>query len=158
MGGFAKHVLAQGSHIVPMPLALIADRDILTMYKMNGGDTEEIEDKQLLLNYCLGHGDSKLLFCPLTNAILVNHCSTRRSWDGQCGKDGPNAAYRWAKEFDPMTSISLDMTLEEISKVRDVYVAITRDLSTEEALVFCFVSASYRLFACLFRWKAEASL
>jgi hypothetical protein len=95
------------------------DRDDLTIWK-------EVEDefgdwidvpvvKQLLLNYCFGHDESSLLLCPITNAILINHCSDRTK---ECGEDGPNAEYRWDTEWDRDTKRWLEMTLHEIAEVR----------------------------------------
>ena len=135
MGGFAKRRLEKGSVILPVPVLLIANSDILDMdevhpepdknllkrlarffrkSKKNGLDKSKKNlRKQLLLNYCFGHGDSKVLLCPQTNAALVNHCSARMP----CGSnEGPNAALRWATDWDKTTAATLKLSLEELTE------------------------------------------
>ena len=136
MGGFAKRLIRKGEDVVPVPVLLISNSNILNM----GGDDKKLDEnlfrrfteyfgrskagtprKQLLLNYCFGHGESRMLFCPQSNAALVNHCSARTSWDGQCDESGPNAALRWASDWDKSTSATLRLGLENISKVRQAF-------------------------------------
>ena len=120
-GAFAQRFIARDEVVVPVPLIQLMDADALTIW-------EEIEDefgdwvdvpvgKQLLLNYCFGHDDSSLLLCPITNAILINHCSNRTN---ECGKDGPNAEYGWDTDWDRDTKHWLNMTLDEIAEVRRI--------------------------------------
>jgi hypothetical protein len=71
--------------------------------------------EQLLVNYCFGHGESSLLLCPVTNVILINHCSDRTQ---QCGPEGPNAMFQWATKLDGNTQLWLNKTLEDIIMVR----------------------------------------
>ena len=134
MGGFAKRMIRKGDDVVPVPVLLISDSEILNM---EGDDIDEslfkritkyfgrshvnTRRKQLLLNYCFGHGESKMLFCPQSNAVLVNHCSARSQWGGQCGEGGPNAALRWATDWDKATAATLRLGLEEVSKVRGAF-------------------------------------
>lgn len=110
MGGFAKRLIKEGDDVVPVPVLLISDSNILNME----------DNKQLLLNYCFGHSESKMLFCPQSNAAMLNHCSTRSQWGGQCGESGPNAALRWASDWDKSTAATLQLGLEEISKVSGI--------------------------------------
>ena len=123
MGGFAKRMIKKGDDFVPVPVLLISDSDILNMEEDRHSDENSSKPieishrKQLLLNYCFGHGESKMLFCPQSNAALVNHCSTRLQWGGQCDERGPNAALRWATAWDMSTSATLRLGLEELSKV-----------------------------------------
>ena len=133
MGGFAKRLLEKGSVILPVPVLLIDDSDILNMdydqpdknllrrlarffrksKKNDFGKSKKNPRKQLLLNYCLGHGDSKVLLCPQTNAALANHCSARMP----CGSnEGPNAALRWATDWDETTAATLKLSLEELTE------------------------------------------
>ena len=132
MGGFAKRLIRKGEDVVPVPVLLISDSKILNMEGDDkhldenlfrrfthyfGGSNKNIRRKQLLLNYCFGHGKTKMLFCPQSNAALVNHCSARRLWGGQCDESGPNAALRWASDWDKSTAATLRLGLEEMSKV-----------------------------------------
>lgn len=117
-GAFAQRRIARGEVVVPVPLIQLKDTDALLIW-------EEVQDefgdwidvpvgKQLLLNYCFGHDESSLLLCPITNAILINHCSNRTK---ECGESGPNAEYNWDTAWDRDTARWLDMTLDEIAEV-----------------------------------------
>lgn len=77
---------------------------------------------QLLINYCFSHPQSTILLCPTTNADLINHCSVRTK---QCGRNGPNAAFRWASGWDPTSNEWRKLSLEELAKKQ------TRGLSLE---------------------------
>jgi hypothetical protein len=111
-GAIAQRFIARGDVIVPSPLVQIMNRDRLAMWA--GERNEEQVGTQLLLNYCFGHEESSLLLCPLTNAVLINHCSNRTK---ECGEDGPNAEYRWATTFDRDTERWLKMSLDEMARV-----------------------------------------
>ena len=132
-GGFAKRFLAEGNIIVPAPLIQIMNRDHLLMYDIaRDRGTKELEigyepkGSQLLTNYCFGHIDSKILLCPQSNAILINHCSSRRY--GRCGSQGPNARVQWASGWDPNTSAWLKMSLNQLESATEKQ---TRGLSLE---------------------------
>ena len=63
------------------------------------GNRVKVDDEpigyQLLMNYCFGHKESKLiLLCPQTNA----HCSTRHKEGANTCNNGndPNARVQWA--------------------------------------------------------------
>ena len=120
-GGFTKRFLTKGSIIVPAPLLQIMDNDDMFVYDINRDEeTGEIQvgdeptGSQLLMNYCFGHKDSKLLLCPQSNAILINHCSSRTHGNGQCGTHGPNAKIQWASGWDPDTSQWLKKSLHQL--------------------------------------------
>ena len=117
-GAIAQRFIGRGEIVVPVPLIQIMNTDLLTLWKKvqnDKGDWDKVPvGKQLLLNYCFGHDESSLLLCPITNAILINHCSNRTK---ECGKDGPNAEFRWDTEFDKDTKRWLEMTLEEMEEV-----------------------------------------
>lgn len=110
-GGFAQYHIQKGEIIVPAPMIHIVDKESLIIY--SDDDSKKPVGWQLLLNYCLGHPESTLLLCPDTNAILVNHCSTRTK---QCGRKGPNAEYRWSSGWEPKSDEWRNMTLKEIGK------------------------------------------
>ena len=127
MGGFAKRMIRKGEDVVPVPVLLISNSSILNMEEDRHSNEnlfkplEISQRKQLLLNYCFGHGKTKMLFCPQSNAALVNHCSGRSRWGGQCDESGPNAALRWATDWDKSTAATLRLGLEEISKVSEAH-------------------------------------
>jgi len=137
-GGFANRFLVEGSVISPAPLLQITNSDIMLTYE-DKDDTPS--GMQLLVNYCFGHKDSKLLLCPQSNAILINHCSSRKNGVNYCGDKGPNAKIRWASGWDPNTPIWLEMSLDQISaksaaKSRGLSfeVIATRDIKSDEEI------------------------
>eukprot|EP00977_Amphora_coffeiformis_P021425 scaffold9318_cov147-Amphora_coffeaeformis.AAC.4 len=113
-GGIAQHKIGQGELVVPAPLLHILDRNALTIDY--GEDDSSRNPTQLLLNYCLGHPETPLLLCPNTNAILMNHCSTRHKEFNKFCPRGPNAAFRWASGWDPDSAAWQKMTIDEIAQ------------------------------------------
>jgi hypothetical protein len=111
-GAIAQFPIQKGEIVAPAPLLQIMDKEALTMYKNTGEQWEE-KGKQLLLNYCFGHPQSKLLLCPQTNVVLMNHCSERTK---ECGPNGPNAEIRWAGDWHGSTKTWLQMSLDDMSK------------------------------------------
>jgi len=111
-GGIAQFHLSEGEIIAPVPLLQIIDKEALTIYRKLEGEYKAV-GKQLLLNYCWGHSESSLLLCPQTNAVLLNHCSTRTK---ECGSKGPNAQIRWASEWHTSTKAWLKMSLDDMAK------------------------------------------
>ena len=80
-GGFAQYKISKDEMIVPSPVLHIMDKAALELHDENG----ETIGMQLLINYCLSHPESTVLLCPDTNALLINHCSTRRKeWQQYC--------------------------------------------------------------------------
>ena len=118
-GAFAQFALSKDEIIVPMPLLHIINSDVLIMTD----ESQEKIGKQLLLNYCFGHSESSVLLCPLTNAILINHCSSRK--ENPACKNGPNAKVQWASAWDMTNPRWTEMTLEELATKE------TRGLSME---------------------------
>lgn len=123
-GAIAQFPLTKGETIVPAPLLQIIDRDVLATYDHRG----EKVGTQLLMNYCFGHRDSSILLCPDTNAILINHCSTRQK---ECEPRGPNAKVQWAS-WEKDNDRWLQMPLQELGTQRGRGLAInivaTRDI------------------------------
>lgn len=79
-GAFSKRPIAEGKMIVPLPLVHIPRKEILDMYEVDsqGKERYRVDDEskgsQLLLNYCLGHPDSTMVFFPSgSSALLINH-------------------------------------------------------------------------------------
>lgn len=102
-----------------------------------GRDSENpIEDKigmSLLMNYCLGHPESSLLLCPMTSAILLNHCSERTM---DCGPNGPNAKIQWSSGWDTPShewrSKTLDEMKEQKGRLLSFEVVALRDIAPGE--------------------------
>ncbi len=141
-GAFSQTFIPKGEIVVMAPLLHIMDYDTTYMYpielneegkmvrtSIDGDDDVDDENdiigQQLITNYCFGHDEGSMLLCPQTNAILINHCSTRHDYDGDCGRynknndpamRGANAAIRWAEEWDPDTTSWLQLSLDEIRK------------------------------------------
>lgn len=124
-GAFAARPLSKGERVVPVPLLHMPDRSVFVRDSADGGGGT-IRTEELLINYCFGHSESTLLLCPVTNSLLINHCSPRRA--GGCGggeaidgadiSDTPNAKLQWAVDWDPNTPRSLTKTVEELAQVR----------------------------------------
>jgi len=144
-GAFANGFMPEGSIVSPAPLLNVVDRSKLNVFH-RGNDSSQSEDEelisqQLLINYCFSHVESSLVLCPQTNAILINHCSTRIQYGGQCGESGPNAVIRWATTWDKDTEQWLNMSLEEIAqKTQDgsrglsLEIIATRDILPNEEI------------------------
>eukprot|EP00551_Chaetoceros_affinis_P012291 CAMPEP_0203668890 /NCGR_PEP_ID=MMETSP0090-20130426/5404_1 /ASSEMBLY_ACC=CAM_ASM_001088 /TAXON_ID=426623 /ORGANISM="Chaetoceros affinis, Strain CCMP159" /LENGTH=726 /DNA_ID=CAMNT_0050533445 /DNA_START=123 /DNA_END=2303 /DNA_ORIENTATION=+ len=130
-GAIAQRFMKKGSTVAPASLLQITNRDALRIPAFEG------DQWQLLLNYCLGHPSSSLLLCPNTNAVLLNHCSSRRPDIHPCGKGGgePNARYRWA-EWDVATDVWLNKTIaqmeEEGGRGLSLELVATRDIEQGE--------------------------
>jgi hypothetical protein len=134
-GAVAQYPLKKGEIVVPAPLLQIMDRDVLATYDMDGKKV----GTQLILNYCFGHGESSLLLCPDTNAILINHCSFREK---KCGSKGPNARIQWASSGREKDNDKwLQMSLRELGQQRGRGIAMEivamRDIQPGEEVCLC---------------------
>ena len=151
-GGFAQRFIPKYSMVVPSPLIQIIDRDTLLMYDLkidektrkmkkdnSQGNNQQSTGQQMLINYCFSHPNINITLCPQSNAVLLNHCSIRKSYGGDCekynknegGKRGPNAKIRWAgddgrESWDPNTQNWLKMTMTQI---KDLTYSTKRGLS-----------------------------
>lgn len=89
-GAFATRPIFQNDVIAPLPLVPIERFQLhinATEYEDEDGEFEFISysHDQLLMNYCIGHQNSSLLFFPYSSIIhYINHSSK------------PNAKLRWA--------------------------------------------------------------
>lgn len=108
-GGFAQRVVRKGAIVAPAFLMQIVDKDALIIYD----DGMNPIGHQLLMNYCFGHSESSMLLCPNTNAVLINHCSSRTK---ECGPDGPNAIVNWASGWDPVSDAWRQKEVEDIAE------------------------------------------
>jgi SET domain len=83
-GAIASRDMPAGTIVAQIPLIHITDRSIFDMYQPRMEDNGEIHvdpnapiGKQLMLNYCYGHGDSTLLLCPYGPIVnYINHNQT----------------------------------------------------------------------------------
>ena len=78
-----------------------------------------------------------MLLCPLTSAMLINHCSVGRSKQFDCGHpDGPNAVVRWSSGWDNDSIQWRNATLDEIDnkfgRVLSLEIIATRDIQPNE--------------------------
>lgn len=133
-GAIAQFPIKKGEIIVPAPMLHIMDPEVLSTYDADG----EQMGYQLLLNYCFGHRDSSLLLCPDTNAILINHCSSRLK---QCA-NGPNARVQWASGWQPnhkdWLKMSIKELLEQSSRGIAMEVVASRDIVPGEEVSLAF--------------------
>jgi len=114
-GAFARHGLAQGARIAPIPLAVIP-RDDLVIYReqqqpaayKNVLHKDEVLGHELLLNYCFGHANSSLLLLPLAPVVnWINHHSNNSN-NNQTSSSRANAKIQWpAHHTDDTTNIWL---------------------------------------------------
>lgn len=116
-GGFAQFGVRKGDIVVPAPVLHVVDKEVMTIYEA-GVNASEDPDRysigtQVMLNYCFGHPESSMLMCPMTGAVLINHCSMRTK---ECGPDGPNAEVRWSSGWDPTSVAWRSKTFEEIDE------------------------------------------
>ena len=149
-GAIAARFLAKGELIVPVPLLHLLDRSLFESV-----EEQDMSFNELMLNYCFGHSESTLIMCPVTNAVLVNHCSDRNG-RFPCGSDGkgPNAEYRWASEsqWDRKTKDTLTMTLDELAganhkeqhRMMSMEIVAIRDIEEGEE-----VRSRYQVLKCL---------
>lgn len=137
LGGFAQYGVPKGEIVVPSPVLHTVYKDILTLYERGVNATKHPDKhelgKGLLLNYCFGHSDSSMLLCPLTSAMLINHCSMRTK---ECGPEGPNAVVQWSSGWDEASHEWRNKTLEEIDekfgRILSLEVVATRDIAPGE--------------------------
>lgn len=112
-GALATRNLPAGSKVAPMPLIHIPNGEIFDMFELetrvDEGEEEEYLARvphtkptgaQLMLNYCLGHPDSKMLFFPAGSMTgFINHSPTPNAkliWS-----DHPNNHKHWF-DLNPM--------------------------------------------------------
>jgi len=73
-GAFATRNLPKDSVVVPVPVLPLTRQSLQMVRQRVSG--ELFETRQLLLNYCLGHPSSSLLFYPYSPHVnLINHSS-----------------------------------------------------------------------------------
>mmetsp|Transcript_9726 Transcript_9726/g.20143 ORF Transcript_9726/g.20143 Transcript_9726/m.20143 type:complete len:615 (-) Transcript_9726:1845-3689(-) len=98
-GAFTRRPIVAGQTIAPVPLVHVPHRIMLSTYPAKDGPYPDLDDderdaslgprhKQLLLNYCFGHRDLRMLLCPYgVGTALVNH-----------SKEKANAKMVWSEK------------------------------------------------------------
>lgn len=141
-GAIAARFLAKGELVVPVPFLHLLERSLFEKLPKGGFWSDE-----LILNYCFGHSQSTMVMCPVTNAVLINHCSDREN-RFPCGSSGsskgPNAEYRWASDsdWDRKTKTTLTMELDDMAssdylqqhRMLSMEIVATRDISEGEEI------------------------
>ena len=137
LGGFSQYGIRKGEIVVPTPVLQTVHKEILTLYQRGVNVREDPEKYKLgtglLYNYCFGHSKSSMLLCPLTSAMLINHCSKRTQ---ACGPNGPNAVVRWSSGWDETSHEWRTKSLDEIDKkfgrILSFEIVATRDIAPGE--------------------------
>ncbi|KAG7373340.1 SET methyltransferase domain containing protein [Nitzschia inconspicua] len=115
-GGFAQYTIQKDDIIVPMPVFHMENYEILNLYRRDVNvlsDPEKYQiGKNLFLNYCFVRSESSMALCPMTSAVLVNHCGERIN-DGKCEA---NAKVRWSSGWDPPSHEWRNKTIEELAQ------------------------------------------
>jgi len=112
-GAFAQRFLPEGSLVVPAPTLQTMDAKYLNIRNRDG----MVNNRQMLLNYCIAHEDSTMLLCPISRAILMNHCSDRMTFGGECDEGvGANAKLEFDDNFDVTSKVWQQKSFNEIKK------------------------------------------
>lgn len=133
-GGFAQRFIAKGETVIIAPLLHIMNYESTFIYPVDydeDGELRRVDDEgggpdgqQLVVNYCFSHDETSMYLCPGTNAILINHCSTRQEYGGDCKKyndnpdpvlRGANTKVRWANDWDEETTEWMNMSIPGIA-------------------------------------------
>lgn len=120
-GAVATRFLQEGTIVTETPMIPV-EQDLLLMRA-----NEKNSSRQLLWNYCLGHRQASILFCPTTAAAMMKQDAKT-----------PNVGLRW-KEPSTMLQASLDdFWSQSISERNNLlvleYVAL-RDIGEDEELL-----------------------
>jgi SET domain len=143
-GAFAKRNLPAGTVITASPLHHIPDYTFMNMYnftQQTGEDgnvkksrwyrlVDEVEQQQVLYNYCFGHAESTMLLCPY--GVGINYINHNQSL--------ANVRIQWAKGLSLVHSerVVNGGTIEELSQSTKPTLAFdyiaTRDIAEGEEI------------------------
>jgi hypothetical protein len=148
LGGYAQYGVPKGDIVVPSPVLQTVHKEILTLYERGVNVREDPEKYKvgtnLLYNYCFGVMESSMVLCPLTSAMLINHCSLREK---KCGPQGPNAKVQWSSTWDLDSIPWREKSLEEIDtkfgRVLSLEVVATRDIAPNEEVFIDYGTLCY---------------
>jgi SET domain len=132
-GAFSQYGVRRGDIVVPVPVLHVTDKEALELYDLDSGGKLKRIGTSLLVNYCFGHTHSSMLLCPMTGALLINHCSIRTH---ACGSKGPNARVQWSSGWDEHSHEWRNKSLTEIGdhvgRIFSLEVVATRDIAPGE--------------------------
>jgi hypothetical protein len=139
-GAFTKRDIATRTIITGSPLHHLPSREFMDMYDFQDENGRwqrgQYIGKQLIMNYCYGHGDSSLLLCPYGSGVnYINHNQTLVNVKIQWAKDSTTAHMdSWFEKSPP------EMTLDSSSHLAFDFVA-TRDIKKGEELFMDYGNA-----------------
>ena len=132
LGAFTTRAFEKGSVVTIAPLVQVSTQEAMDISTIVDASNAT---QQLLLNYCFGHRKSTMLFCPATEAAMINHYSSSKSGE-------PNVEIRWSRQIaskdytsGPMQDLQVDNSIESYNlKVMFEYVAL-KDIHEGEELL-----------------------
>jgi hypothetical protein len=148
-GAFSTRKIKNGETIVPVPMVIVANEDLMEMYTIKesivrGTDQMNQEydvnspiGKQVVYNYCFGHQESSILLMPVGPMVtLVNHGS-----NGQ----GANAYLEWSDHAYIYNDVELhDMTPNELASAPNPNIVMnliaTRNIEPGEEILIDYGS------------------
>lgn len=121
-GAFARRALEKGGTIAPVPLVHLPEKALVVMHELDEDKTHrtstEAVDQQLLLNYCLGHAESSMLFYPAGGVVpFINHGSGKQA----------NAKLVWSKRSEH-ESHWFDKNPQDLAEEEYVFMGILMEL------------------------------
>jgi hypothetical protein len=150
-GGFSQYGVKYNDIVVPSPVLHVTNKETLMLYRRGIVENKELDlfkknpdsfklGMPLLLNYCFGHSESSMLMCPMTSAMLINHCSNRTN---DCGPKGPNAEVRWSSGWDIAShewrNKSLPVIDDHNGRILSLEIVSLRDIAPNEEGTCSFV-------------------
>jgi len=135
-GAFAKRDLPKGTIVTGTPLLVFPDVKFFDMYDFqtcpDGSMARDMAkgpySKQVMINYCFGHPDSKVALCPYGIGVnYINHDKKRANVKVQWSKDGMPG------HQDKFFELPLANITDYSTKVAFDYVA-TRDIAEGEEI------------------------
>lgn len=134
-GAFAARPIAAGKLVAPAPLTHFSGKSVLDMHELfrtDDGNYQRASDKvigqQLMLNYCLSHPESSMLFFPTGPVVpLINH------------SDKPNAKIVWSTHSNHQ-KMWLTMTPEQLMEKEHMNIGLLieivalRDIEEDEEI------------------------
>ena len=150
-GGYSQYGVKFNDIVVPSPVLHVTNKETLMLYRRGIVENKELDSfkknpdsfklgMSLLLNYCFGHSESSMLMCPMTSAMLINHCSNRTK---ECGPKGPNAEVRWSSGWDIAShewrNKSLPVIDDHNGRILSLEIVSLRDIAPNEEGTCSFV-------------------
>jgi hypothetical protein len=155
-GAFTKRDIAFGGIITGSPLHHIPTRGFMDIYDSQPDEEGRWQrgqyiGRQLIMNYCYGHGGSSVFLCPYGSGVnYINHNQTLVNVKIQWAKDGTTAHMdSWFEKSPP------EMALDSSSHLAFDFVA-TRHIKKGEELFMDYGDAWEQAWqAHAIKWKPE---